>query len=85
MNGFVYDSHTGTYTSVDYPGATQTWAMGINNNGQIIGFAEMPNGSSGTFIATLADVVTVAADHANVQVGTPLNVDAAGWSYGLCR
>jgi VCBS repeat-containing protein len=71
-DGFVYDSHTGSYTTIAYPGATRTFVTGINNNGQIVGDA---NGE--TFIATLTDVVTVAADHANVQVGTPLNVDVA--------
>ena len=35
---------TGTgYISIDYPGALQTWALGINNAGQVVGKYLDPN------------------------------------------
>jgi VCBS repeat-containing protein len=78
--GLVYNSHTGSNTVIAYPGALQTDLTGINNNGQIAGFAAVLTPTAEilvSFIATLADMVTVNADKANVQVGAPLNVDAA--------
>jgi uncharacterized membrane protein len=38
IHGFVNSG--GTYQILDYPGATRTWAMGINNAGEIVGYYE---------------------------------------------
>jgi probable HAF family extracellular repeat protein len=36
-HGFIYNPGTGTYSTIDYPGALNTLALGINNAGQIVG------------------------------------------------
>jgi uncharacterized membrane protein len=35
MHGFLFDYSTGSFTSLDVPGASGTWAWGINNAGVI--------------------------------------------------
>src|SRR4029077_10291591 len=35
-HGFLDDN--GIFTSIDYPGASASWAGGINDSGQIVGF-----------------------------------------------
>jgi uncharacterized membrane protein len=37
VHGFLYSPNSNTYTAIDYPSARHTAAMGINNNGQIVG------------------------------------------------
>ncbi|MBA3912425.1 MAG: hypothetical protein H0X25_00865 [Acidobacteriales bacterium] len=39
--GFLYDSLTGTFTEIAYPGATVTNPVAINNNGTIAGGAQI--------------------------------------------
>ena len=34
-HGFLY--HNGAFTIIDYPGATDTWLVGINDKGQMVG------------------------------------------------
>jgi uncharacterized membrane protein len=42
---FIYDVHTASVTPVNYPGATVTSLIAINNNGQVLG--EASGGASG--------------------------------------
>lgn len=52
---------TFTYQTIDFPGATSTLALGINNSGQIVGGYQLPDGSrhgflySGGIFTTLDD------------------------------
>jgi uncharacterized membrane protein len=46
-HGFVYES--GTFTQIDYPGATGTQAMSINNTGIVVGSFWDPTGRSHGF------------------------------------
>jgi uncharacterized membrane protein len=48
--GFFYSN--GVYTTLDYPGATQTVAQGINDLGQIVGYYVDDRGGLHGFIAT---------------------------------
>lgn len=43
---------TGTFTTIDFPGAGQTSAWGINSAGQIVGnYSIVPNGTPHGFLA----------------------------------
>jgi probable HAF family extracellular repeat protein len=44
-HGFLFDQ--GSYTTLDVPGSTYTWATGINTAGQIVGFYEGAGGYHG--------------------------------------
>jgi PEP-CTERM motif len=48
-HGFVLDN--GSYTTLDVPGSTWTWATGINASGQIVGMYRDAGGQHG-FLAT---------------------------------
>ncbi len=52
-HGFVRSADGSTYTAIDYPTATATYAYGINNNGQVTGFYTDSLGWHG-FIAALS-------------------------------
>src|SRR5262249_12560020 len=44
-HGFIFNPSTGTYSTIDRPGGTNTEAHGINNAGQIVGnFDDTVNG-----------------------------------------
>ena len=49
-HAFVYVN--GTFTFVDFPGATDTLLYGINNAGQLVGDYTVPGGGSHGFLAT---------------------------------
>jgi uncharacterized membrane protein len=49
-NGYIRQPD-GSFTVVDYPGALRTALTGINDQGQVVGYFEGPNGSGG-FIAS---------------------------------
>jgi hypothetical protein len=53
FHGFVYDSKTATYTSVDDPhGVGVTFVNGVNDRGMLVGFT-MPTGTTASgFVAT---------------------------------
>jgi probable HAF family extracellular repeat protein len=36
--GFLYNTNSGTYATINYPSAIYTTPMGINDNGQIVGY-----------------------------------------------
>jgi hypothetical protein len=69
-HGFIYNIANASYTDFNYPGATDTILSGINNNGTLVGGAQMPDGSNGEFFATsvppavsfIGPVVDAAAD-----------------------
>lgn len=54
---FIYNYHTGSVTPVNFPGATDTSLIAINNNGQVLGSAATSSGfvyfidTAGTFSA----------------------------------
>lgn len=50
FRGFVYKG--GKYLSIDYPGATETFADGINNLGQVVGSYTLDNQTFHGFITT---------------------------------
>jgi probable HAF family extracellular repeat protein len=43
----AFSLSNGTYTLINYPGASQTWANGINDGGVIVGFYDNANGQYG--------------------------------------
>jgi probable HAF family extracellular repeat protein len=42
-HGFLYDSRSGSFTTIYVPGSTFTIAYGINNLGQIVGYFGVPS------------------------------------------
>lgn len=60
--GFTYDPVSATFTNFTYPGAIATYAMGINNSGQIAGFYTYSlNSPSPPFSATTSFVLDQAS------------------------
>ncbi|MHC5775127.1 hypothetical protein [Nostoc sp.] len=53
-HGFIY--HDGTYTTVNYPGATSTEVYGINDRGEIVGNYQDANGYGNGFTAEVKAV-----------------------------
>ena len=52
-HGFVYDSTTATYTSVDDPkGVGVTLVNGINDKGMLVGFTMPTSTTASGFVAT---------------------------------
>lgn len=59
-HGFTYDIPSNSYTPLNVPNATSATATGINDNGDIVGFATF-NGATQGFIKTAASGGAVAA------------------------
>ena len=51
FHGFLLDVD-GTYTTLDVPGSTDTFASGINASGQIVGYYAVSVNRSHGFLAT---------------------------------
>jgi len=50
VHGFVYSG--GEWEEIDYPGAKTTYALGINNRGDVVGFYIEESGQRGSFVRT---------------------------------
>jgi uncharacterized membrane protein len=50
VHGFVY--RHGEWEEIDYPGAATTYALGINDHGDVVGFYFEANGASHAFVKT---------------------------------
>jgi len=79
FRGFMYD---GEFTTIDYPAVagTYTFLTGINNNGDIVGYAHIGGGASGdweSFVATPS--VNIAPTATNVEASTIVGV-ATSWT-----
>ncbi|HUB51097.1 MAG TPA: hypothetical protein VL986_02940 [Terracidiphilus sp.] len=48
-HGFLYTSRNGKVTLLDYPGAVDTYAWGINDFGEVVGWYEVPDSSGNLF------------------------------------
>jgi hypothetical protein len=52
-HGFVYDSNTSTYSSVDDPsGVGVTFVNGVNDKGMLVGFTMPTSTTASGFVAT---------------------------------
>ena len=49
-HGFLLDQ--GSYTTLDVPGSSATYAQGINDSGQIVGYYDDASGARHGFLAT---------------------------------
>jgi len=65
--------NSSTYTSFDYPGALFTYASGINNAGQIVGFYEDLNGNEHAFLKNGSTYTTIDPPGANFAQAWGIN------------
>ena len=58
-NGFLFDSATSTFTNLNFPGATFTFANGINDIGEIVGFYVDNSGKDHGFLYSGGSYTTI--------------------------
>ena len=76
-NGFLYGG--GTFSKIAFPGAVATEAVGINDEGDIVGLYQDSVGNLHGFLATPATTtIRVAIDIRPTSCPNPINVGAPG-------
>ena len=64
------------YTIIDYPGATNTYAAGINNGGDILGYYQVPGVASRGFLLSAGKFTQV--DYPDAKSTNPKGINALG-------
>jgi len=70
-HGFVYSG--GSFTTLDYPGATSTGACGINDSDQVAGDYISPSNNVNGFMVTGSDFTTIDYPGANTSEAQSIN------------
>jgi len=69
----IQDSLTGTFTTIDVPGATGTLAVDINAEGAIVGRYSMAGQTHGFLLSPAGEVVTIDFPGASLTVAASIN------------
>jgi uncharacterized membrane protein len=81
-DGFVYSG--GVYTTLDYPGATDTDISGINDLGQMVGFYETPS-AAGAFYYDGSNFTTLNAPGCTSDNTRAAGINDLGQIVGYCE
>ena len=71
-----------TFTNIDFPGATGTSALGINDAGQIVGYYEASDGTSHGFLLSGGTFTTI--DDPGLPGVLPIGINNSGTIVGSC-
>jgi len=72
-HSYLFDGKS--FTQIDVPGALQSFAHGINNNGDISGFATLGDGSTVGFLMTNGSFQTISFPSLNALSSNPASGD----------
>jgi probable HAF family extracellular repeat protein/VCBS repeat-containing protein len=82
-HGFLYDYNSDTYTTIDFPGSTQTTPEAINNSGQIVGDYKDSDGNWHAFLFSDGQYTTIDVPGATSTSAAAINASGQIAGYYL--